>query len=133
VKPWLPALGLALMAACVAPVTPVARPREYLVSHILCATEPEAQRALDRIRAGEPFEQVARSVSLDPTVRTNGGRLPYWTEADSYTATFAAEVKRLKAGELSARPTRSEFGWSIVRVDEVRIRPAGAPRFDKGR
>jgi peptidyl-prolyl cis-trans isomerase C len=96
------------------------KPKEYQVSHIMCASESAANQALVRLQAGEPFEQVAREVSTDPGTRTKGGRITFWTPADSWSANFAAEVKRLKVGQTSDRPVKTEFGWHIVRVDATR-------------
>ena len=45
---------------------------EYKLSDIAIATEVEAQAALSRIKKGEPFDKVAKSVSLAPN-KVQGG------------------------------------------------------------
>jgi len=104
-----------LPAACA-----TAPPPQYQVSHILCATEADAWQALRRVQAGEAFEKVAAEVSLDTGTRARGGRIVHWTAADDWTPAFAAEVKRLRVGEVSARPVKTEFGWHLLRVDAIR-------------
>ena len=110
-------LSVLVLAGC---ATSTAKPHEYIASHIMCPTESDAKQALARIRAGESFESIAREVSLDPGTRGKGGRIAYWTKADSWSQNFAAEVKRLNVGEVSSTPVKTEFGWHIVRVDAVR-------------
>lgn len=112
---------LCLLVACAtpAPPAPQTKPREYLTSHILCHTQAEAQQALDRIRAGERFEVVAREVSLDMGSRKTGGQIG-WGKPTMYVPQYADEIVRLKVGEMSSQPVHSIFGWHIVRVDAVR-------------
>jgi len=111
---------LSFLFAVVVLVGCASRPTEYLVSHIMCSTEQAADQALGRIRAGESFEQVARGVSVDPGTKSKGGRISQWTTADSWSPNFAAEVKRLKVGQISEKPVKTEFGWHVVRVDAIR-------------
>lgn len=109
--------GLALLAGC---ASTAPQPKQYLVSHIMCATEQDANQALARLRTGESFEQVAEKVSIDPGTRREGGKIGRWTTADAWSANFADEVRKLGVGQTSAKPIRTEFGWHIVRVDAVR-------------
>ena len=111
-------LGLALLVGCATPTG--SKPKEYLVSHILCADEHAANQALNRILAGEPFELVAQDVSIDPGTQNKGGRIAHWTAADSWSPKFASEVKRLKVGQMADRPVSTEFGWHVVRADSAR-------------
>lgn len=96
------------------------KPKEYLVSHVMCATEEEAIQALKKIRAGETFEKVAAEVSMDPGTKNKGGKITFWMPANSWSKNFANEVNRLNVGEISSSPVHTEFGWHIVRVDAIR-------------
>src|SRR5579871_5387469 len=84
------ALTAALLAGCAPvpsqPPRPQAPPapqstqqatvkHEYLVSHILCRSEADANSALERIRAGVPFDTVAAAFSIDAN-RNNGVHIP---------------------------------------------------------
>ena len=136
-------LCLSLLAGCAAPPRPIdsqldslaghqaeqqsvpqtppqaGHQHEYLVSHIMCATEAQAQAALDRIHAGESFETVAKQVSQDPSSGAQGGHLG-WSQADSFVPAFRDEILRLQVGQMSAHPIRTPFGWHIVRVEAMR-------------
>lgn len=94
--------------------------------HILINCPPEAtpedsliawKKARDireRIIQGEPFEQVARSASDDPSVKINGGNLGYFTVFQMIMP-FEDAAYNLKKGEIS-RPVRTPYGFHIITV-----------------
>jgi peptidyl-prolyl cis-trans isomerase SurA len=94
--------------------------------HILVTCPPEAvaadtlsayTRALElraRLNEGEPFEQVARAGSDDPSVVSNGGNLGYFT-ALQMILPFEDAAYRLKPGEISM-PVRTPYGYHIIKV-----------------
>lgn len=98
--------------------------------HILVAVIPEAmpadtlkawKRAIDireRIIQGEPFEQVARSSSDDPSVKINGGNLGYFT-AFQMIMPFEDAAYSLKKGDIS-EPVRTPYGYHIIKVSDRR-------------
>ena len=88
------------------------------VSHILCATQAEAQAALKRVAAGEAFEKVALAVSKDPSAKQNKGDLG-WIKKGQMVAPFATVVFAAKLGDLCG-PFQTEFGWHVAKVLEVR-------------
>lgn len=103
---------------------------EVNASHILVncpeGSKPEDtlnawQKASDireRIMNGEPFEQVARGTSDDPSVKFNGGRLGYFTVFQMITP-FEDAAYKMKKGELS-EPVRTPYGYHIIRVNDKR-------------
>jgi hypothetical protein len=103
-------------------------PTEYKVRHILVPTREQAQSALDRIHAGEPFEAVAKSVSADPGSRERGGDLG-WSLPSHFIEPFAEAVKRLAPHGLAEQPVQTRFGWHVIEVTEVR--PRVVPPFDQ--
>jgi peptidyl-prolyl cis-trans isomerase SurA len=98
--------------------------------HILVAMSPDAspddtlkawKKARDikeRIVQGEPFEQVARSSSDDPSVRNNGGNLGYFTVFQMITP-FEDAVYAMKKGQISD-PVRTPYGYHIIYVANKR-------------
>lgn len=88
------------------------------VSHILCATQAEAQAALQRVTKGEAFAAVAATVSKDPSAKQNQGDLG-WIKREQMVAPFASAVFAAKPGSLCG-PFQSEFGWHVASVHEVR-------------
>ncbi len=77
-----------------------------------------AQRALDEIRAGEPFEVVARRYSEDPGSREQGGELG-WLRRNEVVPAFA-DVAWLARPGVAVGPVRTRFGWHVIRVENVR-------------
>ena len=71
-----------------------------------------------RIINGEPFEQVARGSSDDPSVRINGGNLGYFTVFQMITP-FEDAAYSLKDGAVSD-PVRTPYGYHIIKVTDKR-------------
>ena len=72
----------------------------------------------ERIINGESFEQVARSTSDDPSVKTNGGDLGYFSVFQMITP-FEDAAYYLKKGEIS-QPVRTPYGYHIIKVANKR-------------
>ncbi|HET9733300.1 MAG TPA: peptidylprolyl isomerase [Acidimicrobiales bacterium] len=115
---------VALQNAVAQPVTPQAVTAYYnahksqfvtaCVSHILVASQAQAEAALAQIKAGTPFAAVAKSMSTDTGSASQGGNLGCGP-ADQYVASFAHAVETLPVGQLSA-PVQSQFGWHVILV-----------------
>ena len=88
-------------------------PIEVLASHILVNSESDAQDALARLKAGEPFDQVARALSKDPATAVHGGKLAPFRRG-ALVPEFEDAAFALKAGRLSGIVT-SQFGFHIIR------------------
>ncbi len=99
--------------------------REYRASHILVDTEAKAQRVIAELEAGDNFKNVARRHSQDATADT-GGDLG-WFDGGSMVAEFSAAVERLKVGETSQKPVKSEFGWHVIKL--MKKRGTAKPSF----
>ncbi len=101
---------------------------EVKASHILITIKPEATpadtliaynkivAAHERILGGEDFEKVAREVSDDPSVKSNGGNLGYFT-ALQMVYPFEQAAYKLTVGEIS-KPIRTRFGYHLVKVKD---------------
>ena len=77
------------------------------------ALQAKAQRALDRVRAGEPFAGVAAEVS-DAADRAAGGNLGL-RPVDRLPSLFVDAVRDLKDGAL-AGPLRSGAGFHVLQL-----------------
>ncbi len=75
--------------------------------------------ARDKIVAGASFESVAREVSEDPSVKTNGGSLGYFG-AFKMVFDFEDAAYNTKIGEVS-QPFRTRFGYHIVKPEATRV------------
>ena len=84
-------------------------------SHILVATEAEAQDVVARLEAGEEFADVALEVSLDGS-SANGGDLGCQAP-EQYVPEFAEAMTAAEVGVPTA-PVESEFGYHVILVRE---------------
>lgn len=92
--------------------------KEFNASHILVATEDEAKAIEAQLKDGGDFAAIAKEKSTDPGSGAQGGSLG-WFGAGQMVPEFQAAVEALTPGQVSA-PVQSQFGWHIVRLDEVR-------------
>jgi len=74
--------------------------------------------ALERIRNGEDFGELAKLLSDGPTAPV-GGDLG-WSDPGSFVPEFEDVMNRLEIGEIS-EPFRSPFGWHILQVLDRRV------------
>lgn len=83
------------------------------VSHILVATEEEANAALERINGGEAFADVAREVGTDATAPV-GGELGCQA-LGLYVPDFAEAAYGAELNEVTG-PVETQFGFHLVLV-----------------
>lgn len=95
---------------------------EIRVRHILVADRTALNNAMERLRDGELFDQVARDMSIDASVG-DGGDLGYFTE-DLVDPTFWEACQTAKI----ATPTRTttKLGYHVIEV--LDRREAGSQR-----
>jgi len=101
-------------------------PEQRSARHILFRIEPgadeaqveqtraEAEGVLERIRGGEDFATLARSLSQDPVSAARGGDLGWFGRGDMVQP-FEAAVFDTPPGQL-APLTRTDFGFHIIEV-----------------
>jgi peptidyl-prolyl cis-trans isomerase D len=77
-----------------------------------------AQQVLAQLKAGKDFAELAHKYSADPGSAAQGGDLG-WAEREAYVAPFAEALFKLEPGQLSD-PVKTQFGYHIIRLDEVR-------------
>ena len=76
------------------------------------------QNAADRLAGGEDFAVLAQQVSEDPGSSDNGGSLGMMAKG-SFDPVFEDALWALeKPGDVSA-PVRSEFGYHLIRLNEI--------------
>jgi peptidyl-prolyl cis-trans isomerase C len=99
---------------------------EYKVSHILVDKEDDAKAIIADLNKGGDFAKIAKEKSKDPGSKDNGGDLD-WGPAARYVKPFADAVMSQPKGKISAAPVKTDFGYHIIRVDDVR--PLKVPEF----
>lgn len=85
-------------------------------SHILVATEEEAQDALVRVSDAADFAVVATEVSADTQSAVNGGNLGC-VAAGTLVEPFALATAEAPLGEVIG-PVETEFGYHLILVTE---------------
>lgn len=104
--------------------------KEFKARHILVENEDQAKKIIADLKKGAKFEEIAKKQSKDPGSGANGGDLD-WATAASYVPEFAEAMVKLKKGELTQAPVKSQFGWHVIRVDD--IRDAQLPKLEEVR
>jgi peptidyl-prolyl cis-trans isomerase C len=102
--------------------------KEYRARHILVEKEDEAKALIAELKKGGKFEDLAKKASKDPGSGANGGDLD-WANAASYVPEFSNAMIKLEKGQLTETPVKSQFGFHIIRVDDVR--EAQLPKLDE--
>ncbi|MGP8033739.1 MAG: peptidyl-prolyl cis-trans isomerase [Steroidobacteraceae bacterium] len=101
---------------------------EYHARHILVATEPFAEKLVQRLDRGEKFEDLAKVESMDPS-KSNGGDIG-WLRAGMPPQLMNA-LAGLKPGDYTKTPVQTSYGWHILQL--VESRPLSPPPFDQAK
>jgi peptidyl-prolyl cis-trans isomerase C len=102
--------------------------KEYRARHILVESEDQAKALIAEIKKSGKFEELAKKHSKDPGSGANGGDLD-WAAANSYVPEFSGAMVKLDKGQMADEPVKSQFGFHIIRVDDVR--EAQLPKLDE--
>src|SRR4051812_37540030 len=92
---------------------------EYKVSHILVDKEDDAKAIIADLNKGGDFAKIAKEKSKDPGSKDNGGDLD-WGPSARYVKPFADAVQSQPKGKISAAPVKTDFGYHIIRLEDVR-------------
>ena len=93
--------------------------KEYKASHILVEKEADAKAIIASIKKGAKFEDIAKKQSKDPGSGVKGGDLD-WANPASYVSEFTEALIKLEKGKMTDTPVKSQFGWHVIRLDDVR-------------
>lgn len=102
--------------------------KEYRARHILVDSEDEAKKLIAQIKGGAKFEDVAKKASKDPGSGANGGDLD-WASPNNFVPEFSDAMVKLSKGQMTDTPVKSQFGWHIIRLDDMR--DAKLPTFEE--
>jgi len=94
---------------------------EIRARHILVNTEAEAEDIIRRLKEGESFEELAKTLSIGPS-GPNGGDLGYFQRGDMVPS-FADASFALEVGAISENPVQTNFGWHIIKAEDRRVIP----------
>ncbi len=102
--------------------------KEYRARHILVEKEDEAKALIAQIKGGAKFEDLAKKNSKDPGSAENGGDLD-WANPGNYVPEFSQALTKLEKGQMTDAPVKSQFGFHIIKLEDVRA--TQFPGFDE--
>ncbi|PYM85510.1 MAG: hypothetical protein DME09_05435 [Candidatus Rokuibacteriota bacterium] len=79
----------------------------------------KAAELIRRARAGEDFGKLAKESSEDPGTAARGGDLG-WITKGQVVPRFEEAAFALKQGQVAPAPVRTQFGFHVIRVLEIR-------------
>lgn len=97
---------------------------EVHARHILVSSEQEAKDIIDQLKKGADFATLAKDKTIDPSGKSNGGDLGYFTKQDMVPE-FANAVFAMKPGDFSQTPIKTQFGWHVIKLEDKRPGKAG--------
>jgi peptidyl-prolyl cis-trans isomerase C len=102
-------------------------PPEYNARHILVDDKALAEAIIQKLLAGGDFAALAKEHSKDGSAQ-NGGDLG-WFNPQSMVPPFADAVAKLEKGKFSSSPVETQFGWHVIKLEDVRT--ASLPPLDQ--
>lgn len=102
---------------------------EYKISDIAVASEADAQAALNRIKKGEAFDKVARSVSLAPN-KAQGGAVG-WVQPGQVGPQIGAVLTNLAKGQVSQAPIQVQQAWYLIKLEDKKS--SKPPSFEQAK
>jgi peptidyl-prolyl cis-trans isomerase C len=101
--------------------------KEYKARHILVEKEDQAKAIIAQLKKGGKFDEIAKKSSKDPGSGAKGGDLD-WANPGNYVKEFSEALSALTKGKMTETPVKTQFGYHIIRLDDVR--DAQLPKFD---
>ncbi len=92
---------------------------EYRARHILVEKEDDATKLIAQIKAGAKFDELAKKNSKDTGSAEKGGDLEF-ANPNSYVPEFSQAMIKLKKGEMTQTPVKSQFGYHIIMLEDTR-------------
>jgi len=107
-------------------------PEQALISHIQVEDQESAQKALDSLREGADFAELAGRLSQDQQTKAKGGDIEAWVQRGApipgieVDAASAQAIFLAEPGRFLDEPLKSDQGFHLIKVREKR------PRRQKG-
>lgn len=101
-------------------------PPKIRAKHILVKSEKDAKAIINELKEFkgsavlEPkFTEIAREKSIEPIAKKTGGELG-WFSAGQMVKPFSTAAFKLKKGEFTTTPVRTQFGYHIILKEDER-------------
>ena len=80
------------------------------------------------LQKGQKFEDLAKQRSKDPGSKDRGGDLD-WNAPANFVKPFSDAMVKTDKGKFTPQPVQTQFGWHVIRVEDVRA--AKVPSYDE--
>ena len=94
-------------------------PKEYRARHVLVEKKETAESVIRELQAGGDFAKIAAKESKDQGTAAKGGELDWFT-LQTMVKPFSDAVASLEKGQITQQPVQSEFGWHVIKLEDVR-------------
>lgn len=111
-------------------VTALKTEKEIKAQHILVKDEAKAKDIIAQLSKGGDFAKLAKENSEDPGSKDKAGELGFFSK-DMMVPEFYAAAATLKAGQVSPEPVKTQFGWHVIKVQELKDRTP--PSFEEAK
>lgn len=101
---------------------------QYFISEIVVGSEDEAKDVIAKLNSGGDFAALAKEKSLDKQATQNGGQLG-WALPSQFVPALSDVVMTLGKGMIATTPVKTDFGWVVVKVSDIRA--FKVPPFDE--
>jgi peptidyl-prolyl cis-trans isomerase C len=96
----------------------VPKGKEYKARHILVEEEAKAKELITELDGGADFSELAKKHSTGPSGKS-GGELG-WFSPKQMVAPFSEAAAKLEKGGYTKEPVKTQFGWHIIILDDLR-------------
>jgi peptidyl-prolyl cis-trans isomerase C len=97
--------------------------KQYKARHILVEKEGDAKKIIAQLKKDpKAFSALAKAKSTDKGSAINGGDLGFF-DPQSMVPEFSAAVMQLQKGKFTTTPVKSQFGYHVIVLDDVRSAP----------
>ncbi|MCC7549251.1 MAG: peptidylprolyl isomerase [Burkholderiales bacterium] len=95
--------------------------KEFKARHVLIKNEKQAKAALAEINKakGKNFAAVAKKRSEDSGSKDDGGALD-WSDGTNFVKEFGDVLPTLKKGEYTRQLVKTQYGYHVIMMDDVR-------------
>lgn len=105
---------------------------EVKISHILVESEEIAKDIIARIKKGEKFAGLAKKYSKDAASKDKSGQVQnYLRQGAGNPKELDDKIFSMKKGEVSDAPIKTDFGYHIVKLEDIRKIKAPSEREAK--
>ena len=101
--------------------------KEFKARHILLENEADAKKVIADLDKGGNFVSIAGERSKGPSA-VEGGDLG-WFQPAQMVKPFSEAAAKLKKGEYTSTPVKTQFGWHVILLEDTR--QVNPPKFEE--